>query len=125
MRREFGKGDLRPQIADRLGLDVKIKAPRDSKLRAEISRRVINFDDNPKEFVKDYEVEQDKLRQKIIKAREILKDVQIPSSVYEFVSQIVSELEIFSQRADITFIRCARTHAALNSRNNIIEEDLN
>ncbi|TES95334.1 MAG: magnesium chelatase, partial [Promethearchaeota archaeon] len=29
------EGDLRPQIADRLGLEVKIKAPRDAKLRAE------------------------------------------------------------------------------------------
>ena len=119
------EGDLRPQIADRLGLDVRIKAPRDSKLRAEITRRVINFDDHPKEFVKDYEVDQDKLRQKILNARKILKDVQIPNSVYEFVSQIVSELEIFSQRADITFIRCARAHAALSTRKSIIEEDLN
>jgi magnesium chelatase subunit D len=119
------EGDLRPQIADRLGLDVRIKAPRDSKLRAEITRRVIDFDDNPKEFVKDYEVEQDKLRQKILTARKILKDVKIPNSVYEFVSQIVSELEIFSQRADITFIRCARAHAALSSRKSILEEDLN
>jgi magnesium chelatase subunit D len=108
-----------------LGLDVRIKAPRDSKLRAEITKRVIDFDDNPKEFVKDYEVEQGKLRQKILNARKILKEVQIPNSVYEFVSQIVSELEIFSQRADITFIRCARAHAALNTRKSIIEEDLN
>ncbi len=119
------EGDLRPQIADRLGLDVRIKAPRDSKLRAEITRRVIKFDDHPKEFVKDYEDEQNKLRQKILNARKILKNVQIPSSVYEFVSQIVSELEIFSQRADITFIRCARAHAALSTRKSIIEEDLN
>ncbi|MHA2131655.1 MAG: ATP-binding protein, partial [Promethearchaeota archaeon] len=119
------EGDLRPQIADRLGLEVRIKAPRDSKLRAEITRRVITFDDNPKEFIKNFDSEQDTLRQKILNARKILKGVQIPSSVYEFVSQIVSELEIFSQRADITFIRCARAHAALNTRKIIIEEDLN
>ena len=119
------EGDLRPQIADRLGLEVKIKAPRDSELRAEITRRVISFDDNPKEFIKNFEEEQEKLRQKIINARKIIKDVQIPSSVYEFVSRIVSELEIFSQRADITFIRCARAHAALNARTDITEEDLN
>jgi len=119
------EGDLRPQIADRLGLEVKIKAPRDSELRAEITRRVISFDDNPKEFIKNFEEEQEKLRQKIINARKIIKEVQIPSSVYEFVSRIVSELEIFSQRADITFIRCARAHAALNNRKSILEDDLN
>ncbi|MFW9940299.1 MAG: ATP-binding protein [Candidatus Thorarchaeota archaeon] len=119
------EGDLRPQIADRLGLEVRIRAPRDNELRAEITRRVISFDDNPKKFIEDYEEQQEVLRQKILNARKILKEVQIPNSVYEFVSKIVSELEIFSQRADITFIRCARAHAALNARKDIIEEDLN
>ncbi|MFX1437385.1 MAG: ATP-binding protein [Promethearchaeota archaeon] len=119
------EGDLRPQIADRLGLEVTIKAPRDSELRAEITRRVIEFDDNPKKFIKKYDTEQEKLRNKIINGRKILKEVQIPNSVFEFVSKIVNELEIFSQRADITFIRCARAHAALNDRKTILEDDLN
>jgi magnesium chelatase subunit D len=119
------EGDLRPQIADRLGLEVTIKAPRDSELRAEITKRVIEFDDNPKEFIKMYDAEQEKLRDRIINARKTIKEVKIPSTVYEFVSKIVNELEIFSQRADITFIRCARAHAALNNRTTIVEDDLN
>ncbi len=119
------EGDLRPQIADRLGLEVKIVAPRDSQKRAEITKRVIEFNDNPKEFVKRYEQEQSELKSKIAKARTILKDVKIPQSVYELVSKIVNELEIYSQRADITFIRCARAHAALNGRTTIVGEDLN
>jgi magnesium chelatase subunit D len=119
------EGDLRPQIADRLGLEVRIKAPRDSVLRAEITKRVIDFDDNPKQFIRNYKDQQETLRQQILNARDLLKEVQIPSSVYEFVSKIVNELEIFSQRADITFIRCARAHAALDGRKGIVEEDLN
>lgn len=118
------EGELRPQIADRLGLEVKIEAPQDPKLRSEITKRVIEFDDNPKEFIKKYEREQENLKQKIIKAREILKEVKIPASVYEFISKIVNELGVFSQRADITFIRCARAHAALNNRKIIAQEDL-
>jgi Mg-chelatase subunit ChlI len=105
-------------------LEVKIKAPRDPKLRAEISRRVIEFDDDPKEFIKNYENEQEKLRQHIIKARQILKEVKIPAKIYELVSKIVNDLGIFSQRADITFIRCARAHAALNNRREISMKDL-
>ena len=119
------EGDLRPQIADRLGLEVKIKAPRDAKLRAEITKRVIDFYDNPKAFIKKYEQEQEELRKKIVRARELIKDVKIPSSVYEFVSRLVNELDIFSQRADITFIRCARSHAAFSGRTEVVEEDLN
>jgi len=119
------EGDLRPQIADRLGLEVKIEAPRDLKLRAEITKRVIEFNDNPKEFIKRFEKEQEILRDRIVRARQILKQVEIPATVYEFVSMIVNELGIFSQRADITFIRCARAHAAFNGRTHIEEEDLN
>jgi magnesium chelatase subunit D len=119
------EGELRPQIADRLGLEVKIKAPRDSKLRAEITRRVIDFDDNPKDFVKLYEKDQEKLRNAVLEARKILRDVEIPAKIYEIISKIVNDLEIFSQRADITFVRCARANAALNNRKTIIEEDIN
>ena len=108
-----------------MGLEVKIRAPRDIKLRAEITKGVIDFDDNPKDFIKKYEQEQEDLRKKIVNARQIIKEVQIPSTVYEFVSRLVNELDIFSQRADITFIRCARAHAALNGRKEVIEEDLN
>ncbi|TFF95225.1 MAG: hypothetical protein EU544_03185, partial [Promethearchaeota archaeon] len=119
------EGDLRPQIADRLGLEVKIKAPYDPKMRAEITKRVIEFNDNPKEFIKKYEKEQEELKKQIINARNILKDVKIPDKIYELVSKIVNELDIFSQRADITFIRCVRTHAAFKGRTNINQEDLN
>ena len=119
------EGELRPQIADRLGLEVKIRAPKDSALRAEITRRVIKFDDNPREFVKKYLEEQEQLKSKIITARKILKEVQIPTKIYELVSRIVNELAIFSQRADITFIRCARANAAFSSRKILAEEDLN
>ncbi len=104
---------------------MKIRAPRDPTLRAEITKRVIDFDDNPKEFIKKYEKDQESLKQNIINAREILKHVEIPASIYELVSKIVNDLEIFSQRADITFIRCARAHAALSNRKKITEEDLN
>ncbi|MEJ2279698.1 MAG: ATP-binding protein [Candidatus Lokiarchaeota archaeon] len=119
------EGELRPQIADRLGLEVKVKAPRDPELRAEITQRVIQFNDNPKQFIEKYDQEQEKLRNSIEKAREILYDVKIPNKIYELVSKIVNELEIFSQRADITFIRCTRAHAAFNGRTEILEEDLN
>ncbi len=119
------EGELRPQIADRLGLEVKIVSPRNPKIRAEITKRVIEFNDNPKEFIKQFEKEQKDLKERIIRARKIIKEVEIPTAVYELVSKIVDELEIYSQRADITFIRCARAHAAFNGRKKINQEDIN
>ncbi|MFO7794690.1 MAG: ATP-binding protein [Promethearchaeati archaeon] len=118
------EGELRPQIADRLGLEVRIQAPCDPSLRAEITKRVIEFNDNPKQFIAKYEGEQKELREKLLKARKIIKEVKIPSTIYELVARTVNELDIFSQRADITFIRCARAHAAFSNRNHLIEKDL-
>ncbi|TFG06639.1 MAG: VWA domain-containing protein [Promethearchaeota archaeon] len=118
------EGELRPQIADRLGLEVKIKAPREPALRAEITRRVIEFNDNPKDFIKKFQDEQEVLKEKIIKARQIINEVEIPVKIYELVSKIVNDLGIFSQRADITFIRCARANAAFNNRKVISMKDL-
>ncbi len=118
------EGELRPQIADRLGLEVKIQAPADPQLRAEITKRVIDFEDDPKGFIKKFNKEQENLKKSITVARTKLKEVQIPPSIYEIVSKIVNELDVFSQRADITFIRCARANAALKNRKYIMEEDI-
>jgi magnesium chelatase subunit D len=118
------EGELRPQIADRLGLEVRIEAPTDPELRAEITRRVIEFNDNPREFIKNYEEKQEKLKERIIKGRNIIKKIKIPKNVYKLVSEVVNELDVFSQRADITFIRCARAHAAFSGRKILNAEDL-
>ncbi len=118
------EGDLRPQIADRFGLEVKIVAPSDPKVRAEITKRVIDFNDNPKEFIIQYQNDQNELKQRIIQARKTLKDVKVSERIFQFVSEVVSELSIFSQRADISFIRCARANATFNNRTYILNEDL-
>jgi len=93
-------------------------------LRAEITKRVIEFNDHPREFIKNYVQEQEKLRQRIDNARRTIKDVQISPKIYSFVSKIVNELGIFSQRADITFIRCVRANAAFNNRKSINSDDI-
>ena len=72
------EGELRPQISDRLGVEVNIIAPKDPALRAEITQRVIDFNDNPALFVEKYCDQQEELKQKIIDAKIILPTVQIP-----------------------------------------------
>ncbi len=106
------EGELRPQINDRLGLEVTIRAPKDPKIRAEITKRVMEFNNNPLSFIEKHQDKQNILKKKIVEAKKILRNVVIPNLIYEFVSALVSKLEIESQRADITFIRCARANAA-------------
>ncbi|MHA1109501.1 MAG: ATP-binding protein [Promethearchaeota archaeon] len=118
------EGELRPQINDRLGLEVDIIAPFDPGTRAEITRRVIEFSNNPKTFVKSFEKEQKSLKGRIKKAREIVYSIRVPAEIYAFVSKYVAELRIPSQRADITFIRCARANAAFRGSKTVELHDL-
>lgn len=118
------EGELRPQISDRLGIEVNIRAPMNPKTRAEISRRVIAFNDNPEKFIDIYLASQLELKARIKNAKNILDKVMIPMKFYFFASQIVIKLGLLSQRADITFLRCARAHAALRGSINVEKEDL-
>ncbi|UYP47592.1 hypothetical protein NEF87_003877 [Candidatus Lokiarchaeum ossiferum] len=118
------EGELRPQISDRLGLEVQIKAPTDPQLRAEISIRVLEFEDQPEKFIQKYSIPQEKLKQQIQSAKKKIAEVIIPEELYAQVAILILKLGLYSQRADITFIRCARAHAAFKQRTEISKEDL-
>jgi len=118
------EGELRPQISDRLGVEVNIQAPKDAKMRAEITRRVIEFNDNPAKFLEKYAPEQIKLQNQIQNAKTLLSQIQIPASLYVFASELIVKLGLYSQRADITFIRFARAHAAYRGSKQVEKEDL-
>ncbi len=118
------EGELRPQISDRFGLEVVITAPKDPIVRSEITRAVLEFQADPKKFIEKAQPGMEELRQKLVKARTLIHKVEVPEHIYHLVSQLVVELGIHSQRADITFIRCSRANAALEGREVVNEHDL-
>lgn len=118
------EGELRPQISDRLGLEVQIRAPSDPKIRAEITQRVIAFNDKPAEFCSKYSQKQEELIEKIQKAKLTVNSIPIPNDLYFKAAKLVLELKLYSQRVDITFLRCARAHAAFMNHQNIEIADL-
>ncbi|MCP4761708.1 MAG: VWA domain-containing protein [archaeon] len=117
------EGELRPQINDRFGLEVIIEAPTNSAIRAEITKRVIEYNRDPLTFIENYETSQNFIKEKIREAKKFLNKVEIPHSIYEFISNLVISLNIQSHRADITFIRCARAAAAFRGSNLVELED--
>lgn len=117
------EGELRPQISDRLGLEVSIQASKDPKERARISRLVLEFAADAKGFTGKFQSQQEHIRARVVDAREHLHDVIVPEAFYESVSKLITELGIISHRADIVFVRCARAHAALAGRRSPVKED--
>ena len=118
------EGELRPQILDRFGLMVDVEGLNDVKQRVEVIKRVEEFNKNPDEIYSQYEEEQIKLREKIENARKILDDVKISDDLLELISKICIELNIPTNRADITVARTAKTIASFNGRDYVNTDDI-
>jgi len=118
------EGELRPQILDRFGLYVKVEVSMDPEERAEIVRRVEEFLRDPIAFYKKWEPEQQKLREAIKRAREIINDVVIDDDLIKLIAKTVVELGIRTHRAEIVVVRTAKALAALEGRTKVTMEDV-
>ncbi|NJE00465.1 VWA domain-containing protein [Thermococcus sp. JdF3] len=118
------EGELRPQILDRFGLCVEVSAPMNLEERIEIVKRVEEFHEDPTSFYKKYEIEEKKLTERIVKAREILPKVEISDDLLKLLAETVVNLGIKTNRAEIATIKTAKAIAALNGRRRVSLEEL-
>lgn len=118
------EGELRPQLLDRFGMVVDVKAISDPQLRSEIVKRAEEFSENPEAFCEKFKPEQEKLRKRIEIARNILSEVTVPDEIVHAVAKLCSELEIETHRADIITIRAAKALAAFKGRKEVNLEDV-
>lgn len=118
------EGDLRPQLLDRFGMVVDVIGERDTKKRVEVIKRRLEYEDNNEEFILSYEKEQQKLRDRISKAKEILKKVSFDDKILQIAAKISIEMEVDGHRADISMIKTAMTIAAFNGRDKVNSEDM-
>lgn len=118
------EGDLRPQLLDRFGMVVDVIGEHEVEKRVEVIKRRINYEKDPENFIKEFEPEQKELRNKIAKAKEILKDVTYDDNILEIAATISIEMDVDGHRADISMIKTAMTIAAFNGRTLVTKEDM-
>jgi magnesium chelatase subunit I len=118
------EGELRPQLLDRFGLCVQVNSLRDKSLRMEILKRKAEFDDDPEGFLRKWEPEQKKLLEKILKAKENLKKVEVNNEALSLVVEITSQLNLDGHRADIVMLKSARAYTAFNGKEKITSEEI-
>ena len=118
------EGELRPQLLDRLPTSVTLHTILDVDKRVEIVKRNLEFRRDPLAFIKKHSAEQERLRSKILKAKELLEKIEVPDSIVYLASAICSRLEVDGQRPDIIMAEVARTIAALNGRMEIEPQDV-
>jgi Mg-chelatase subunit ChlI len=118
------EGELRPQIADRLGLEVEVEALREPEGRAEIVRRREAFSADPAAFRAQWAEAQSELAERVAAAEARLGSVRLEEDLYAAVGQVVVRSGVESHRADITIVECAKASAALAGRDSANADDV-
>ena len=115
------EGELRPQLLDRFGLGVEVRAPRDPAERAEIVRRRLAFQADPAAFAAQWGPREADLRERIAAARERLGAVRLPERELLRITGACAALGIDGARGDIVTARAAQALAALDGDDEVTE----
>jgi len=118
------EGSLRPQLLDRFGMAIEVGGMMDRKVRAQIVRERLKFDSDPAAYIESCKADTEALRERIAKARAILKDVECSDKIVDLVVDISIEYEIEGHRADLAMMRAAAAYAALDGRTDVTKEDV-
>ena len=118
------EGELRPQLLDRFGMHAEIRTIREPNLRVRIVEERMNFDQYPEKWFEKYEEEQLAIQARIVKAQNLLQEVQISTDFQLKISEICSELEIEGLRGDIVSTRAAKALAAFENRTEVTLSDI-
>lgn len=110
------EGELRPQLADRIGLRVDVTALTDPVERGEVMRRRERFRADPAGFHAEWSEEQARLRSRMAVATRSLGNVRVPDRLYAAIGALVPRLGVTSHRADLAVLECAKATAALDGR---------
>ncbi|MEU6411662.1 putative cobaltochelatase [Microbispora sp. NPDC046933] len=118
------EGELRPQLLDRFGLAVEVRASRDPAERAEVVRRRLAFDADPAGFTAAYAGGERDLARRIAAARERLPGVALPDAALRGITAVCAAFDVEGMRADLVMARTAVALAAWEGRDEVTSGDV-
>ncbi|GAB3757867.1 hypothetical protein GCM10027599_24470 [Yimella radicis] len=118
------EGELRPQLLDRFGLTVEVRASRDPQHRAEVVRRRLAFDADPIAFADRFRPEQQELRSRLHDASARVATVRLGDRALATIARVCAGFDVDGMRADIVTARAARAHAAWCGRDEVTKDDI-
>jgi magnesium chelatase subunit I len=118
------EGDLRPQLLDRFGLSVDVRTINDLASRIEVIRRRDAYETDPLAFADQCARRETAIRNRVVAARKILREVTIADQVLERMAQLCMRLGIDGMRGELTLMRAGRAAAALEGRDAVSWNDI-
>tara|TARA_B100000767_G_scaffold274783_1_gene308937 strand:+ start:1531 stop:2592 length:1062 start_codon:yes stop_codon:yes gene_type:complete len=118
------EGELRPQLLDRFGMHAEIRTVKDPLLRVKVVEERTSFDQTPEAWVENYADEQQKLRDRIVDAQNLLSKVELDYDLRIKISEVCSTLDVDGLRGDIVTNRAAKAYAAYDNRTKVTVDDI-
>ncbi|WP_025733011.1 AAA family ATPase [Carnimonas nigrificans] len=118
------EGDLRPQLADRFGLSVRLSEQLEPRERVAAVRARSAFDSDPARFIARYQHQTAALQQQLNAARHRLPSVTIAEALEIDIAERCLTAGVEGIRADLAWHRAALAHAALEGREHVIQQDI-
>ncbi|MBX6311387.1 MAG: magnesium chelatase subunit D family protein [Isosphaeraceae bacterium] len=118
------EGDLRPQLLDRFGLAVEVEPMTDPADRAEVVRRRLAFEADPKGFLARWAEADRREGERIAAARRLLPSVVVPEPVLQALCALCAREGADGLRADLTIYKAASALAAYEGRTEVTLADI-
>ncbi len=119
------EGELRPQLLDRLSLFAQAGNIQDINERMKIVE--LNLKEESKDWgmwIEDYQNHDQRLKERISKAKVNLTNVQIPQYRKEIIVSLCMALKVDGFRSDIVLTRGSRAKAAYDGRTEVTIDDI-
>lgn len=118
------EGELRPQLLDRFGLTVEIRASRDVPERAAVIRQRLAYEADPHGFAALHAERDSELARRIATARAAVAEVVLPEGELDRIAALCAAFDVDGMRADLVVARTALAHAAWRGARAVAEEDI-
>jgi magnesium chelatase subunit I len=105
-------------------MHAEIHTVKEPALRVHIVEKRSEFDQNPPFFLENYKSEQEGLQEKIVKAQELLPQVNLDYDLRVKISEVCSELDVDGLRGDIVTNRAAKALTAFEGRTQVTVDDI-
>ncbi|WP_297596818.1 magnesium chelatase subunit D family protein [Mycobacterium sp.] len=118
------EGELRPQLLDRFGLTVDVRASRDVDVRVQVIRQRMAYEADPDGFAERYAGADAELARRIAAARTLVDDVVLPDNELRRIAALCAAFDVDGMRADLVVARTAVAHAAWRGAHTVEEQDI-
>ena len=118
------EGELRPQLLDRFGLSVEVSSPKDVNQRVEVVKRRDAFETNYDEFISKWQLEDTKIREKILTARKMITKIKTEDSIIQDCAKLCLALGADGLRGELTLLRATRSLAAFAGDTDVTQAHL-